>query len=88
MNTSLVISGYALYLFMGFVMLLILAFIFYGCAYVTKARKCDRAEKKYKDLRSNYNILLGMYQRDTFKVPDVDTLSADTNSSLKFMPEK
>ena len=48
MNTSLVISGYALYLFMGFVMLLILAFIFYGCAYIKEAREREKAEAKYR----------------------------------------
>lgn len=69
MHTSIVISGYALYVFMIFMALLIFGFLLYGCAYVAKARKCDRFEKKYKDLRSDYNLLVGMYQRDTFKVP-------------------
>lgn len=72
MNTSLVISGYALYLFFCFVAILIIGFIFFGCAYVKEARDKEKADKRYRKLCQSYNRLLGMYQKDTFTVPDVE----------------
>lgn len=71
MNTSLVISGYALYLFMGFFAILAIGFIFYGCAYIKEAREREKAEAKYRKLCHGYNRLIGEYQRITLRVPDI-----------------
>lgn len=85
MNTSLVISGYALYIFMFFFVVLALGFIFYGCAYVKEARERNKAERKYRKLRSNYNELVGMYHRAVFNVSDIN-LSA--NEMPQFISER
>ena len=75
MDSFIFIDGIALYLFFAVFIGLALGVIFYGNAYVKEARERDKAEAKYKKLRSNYNKLVGMYQRDTFKVPEVDGCS-------------
>ena len=72
MNTSLVLSGYALYCFMGLFAMLVIGFIFYSCAYIKEVHKRDKAEAKLKKLRSGYNKLIGEYHRATFKVPTVE----------------
>ncbi len=73
MNTSLVLSGYALYLFMGLFAMLVIGFIFYSCAYIKEAREREKAEAKYRKLCHGYNKLLGMYQKDTSKIHDIRT---------------
>lgn len=85
MNTSLVISGYALYIFMFFFAVLALGFIFYGCAYVKEARERDKTERKYRKLRSNYNKLFGMYNRAVLKVPDI---KLSINEMPQFISER
>ena len=96
MNTSLVISGYALYVFMGIFVILALGFIFYGCAYVKESREHNRTKRKYVKLRCGYNELVGMYQRDSFAVPDLGVkeeiikfpiITADTGKVPKFILE-
>lgn len=67
MNTSLVISGYALYIFFGAFAFIFLGFIFYGCAYTFETRRSYKREYELKKLRKGYNELLGMYQRDCLK---------------------
>ncbi|MBQ4118966.1 MAG: hypothetical protein IJD45_01080 [Clostridia bacterium] len=71
MNTSLVLSGYALYCFMGLFAVLVIGFIFYSCAYVKEAREREKAEAKYRKLCRGYNRLIGEYQRITLRVPDI-----------------
>lgn len=69
MNTSLVISGYALYVFMFFFAVLAIGFIFYGCAYVKEARERGKLERRYKKLSKGYDRLLGMYQQEVCRLP-------------------
>lgn len=69
MNTSLIISGYALYVFMFFFAVLAIGFIFYGCAYVKEARERGKLEARYKKLSKGYDRLLGMYQREVCRLP-------------------
>ena len=71
MNTSLVLSGYALYLFMGLFAMLVIGFIFYSCAYIKEAREREKTEAKYRKLCHGYNRLIGMYQRETSKTHDL-----------------
>lgn len=73
LNPSLYIDGIALYIAMLIFIFLIFALILLAASYIKEAREKDIAEAKYKKMRSNYNKLIGMYHRDTFKVPDIDS---------------
>lgn len=53
-------------------MLLFLGFCLMGFAWTKSERKCEKFESLYKKERSRYNRLLGIYHRDTFKLPEVN----------------
>ena len=72
MNASLVINGWALYVFFGFMLVLIVGFIFYGMAYVYEARKNDKFSRELKRERKAYSKLKEKYYKETFKVPDME----------------
>ena len=71
MNSSLVISGYALYVFFGLFAILVLGFVFYGCAYVKEAREREKFERKYNNVCDKLIILKEKYRQATFKVPEI-----------------
>lgn len=73
MNASLVISGYALYVFFGLFAILVLGFVFYGCAYVKEARAREKLERKCNKLRKGCEKVMEEYRKMTFKVPSIDT---------------
>ncbi len=74
---SLYIDGIALYIAMLIFICLVLAVILFACSYIKEAREKDMVITKYKKIRSNYNKLIGMYHRDTFKVPDIEDTAGD-----------
>ena len=51
---------------------LLVGFCLIGSAWIKAQRECDIQKELYKKERSAYNHLLGMYHRDTFKLPEVD----------------
>ncbi len=72
MDSFILIDGIALYIFFAIFGLLIIGIIFLSFAFIYEARERDKFETEYKKMRSNYNRLVGMYHRDTFKVPIID----------------
>lgn len=77
MNSSLVISGYALYIFMGVFFMLAVGCIFYGCAYIKEARKREKIQRKYSRLYDDLEMLKEKYRKATFKVPEIDMVKND-----------
>lgn len=73
MNESvLIIEGFTLWVFLILLLAAFLGFVIMGAAYIAALRANDELNGKFKKLRANYNILIGMYQRDTFKLPEVE----------------
>ena len=73
MNESfLIIEGFTLWIFIALLLMAFVVFIIMGAAYIYSQRQNDELKEKLKELRSNYNVLIGMYHRDTSKLPEVD----------------
>jgi uncharacterized membrane protein YciS (DUF1049 family) len=75
MNSSLVISGYALYVFMFFFAVLIIGLIILGNSYMKEAIKNDKLEGRIRNLVNEYEKLQHNYYKATFKVPEVNEVS-------------
>ncbi len=58
--------------FMIFFYLVFIGFCMFACFWLKSEREHDATKKALKKERSNYNRLLVMYQRDTFRLPEVD----------------
>lgn len=71
MNSSLVISGYALYLFMFFFIVITVALVILGSSYLKEAIKNEKLENRIKKLINDYAQLQYDFYRATFKVPEV-----------------
>ena len=71
-DNLILIDGYICWLVLIYLVLQFIGFIVMGNAYLKAYRDMDYKDKQYRKLCSEYNILVGMYQRDTYKMPEVD----------------
>lgn len=68
----ILIDGPVAWIVLIYLTLQLIAFCIIGNAWLKSQRKCDAKDKQLKKYRSDYNRLLGQYQRDTFKLPEAD----------------
>lgn len=67
MNNFIFIDGIAFWIVLIFLILYFLLFILIGSGYINNQRELDLKNKQLKKLRSEYNILIGEYQRVTLE---------------------
>jgi hypothetical protein len=77
MNSSLLINGYALYLFFGTFFAIVLGLIFFGCAYLKERAEREKFERKYNNVCDKLIVLKEKYRKATFKVPEIDVVKND-----------
>lgn len=68
----ILLESYIVYGFLFLFFMFFIGFCIMGSAWLNSERKHDATKASLKKERSNYNHLLVMYQRDTFRLPEVD----------------
>ncbi len=69
MKNYIFIDGIAFWVVVIFLMVVFLLFIALGSGYIKSKREIDHKNNQLKKLRREYNVLIGEYQKATFKVP-------------------
>ena len=80
MNSFILIDGFAFWVLLIVFIMGFITCIFLGNGYLDSQRKLELKDRQLKNLKIEYNLLLGEYQKATFKVP---TLKRDKTDGVR-----
>lgn len=72
MNSFILIDGFAFWVLLIVFVMGFITCIFLGNGYLDSQRKLESKNRQLKNLKIEYNLLLGEYQKATFKVPNME----------------
>lgn len=72
MHNFILIDGIAFWVILIYLILQFLFFVLIGNSYLKCQKEIDLKDKQLRMMRKKYNVLLGKYYKETFKVPEVE----------------
>lgn len=72
MDNFILIDGIAFWILLIYLILQFLFFVLIGNSYLKCQKEIDLKDKQLRMMRKKYNVLLGKYHKETFKVPEVE----------------
>ena len=71
-SSCIFLDGWVLWVILAYLLFQFIAFLVVGIAWLKAERELDEKKEQLSKLRHGYNVLIGKYHRDTFKLAEVD----------------